>query len=158
MTRCKVWYLKIIEKKINYMSSCEKNHCFYLLYITCRIKKNFDSLWPIKRLSWLWLYGSWIYNYVYLCNQCLSPLKLWVSNPTHGEVYWIQHYVIKFVSDLPQVGGFLWVLRFPPNKTDRHDITEILLKVVLNTINQPINHKKKIEESGNEKSYETVMN
>jgi len=25
------------------------------------------------------------------------------------------------------------------NKTDRHDITEILLKVALNTMNQPIN-------------------
>ena len=24
------------------------------------------------------------------------------------------HYVIKFVSDLPQVSGFLWILRFPP--------------------------------------------
>jgi hypothetical protein len=33
------------------------------------------------------------------------------SNPVHGEVYSIQHYVIKFVSDLLQVGGFL---RFPP--------------------------------------------
>ena len=30
------------------------------------------------------------------------------SNPVHGEVYLIQHYVIKFVS------GFLRVLRFPP--------------------------------------------
>ena len=26
--------------------------------------------------SWFWSYGSWIYNY--LCNQFLSPLKLWV--------------------------------------------------------------------------------
>jgi len=26
----------------------------------------------------------------------------------------VQHYVIKVVSDLLQVGGFLWVLRFPP--------------------------------------------
>ena len=26
----------------------------------------------------------------------------------------IQHYVIKFVSDLRQVGGFLRVRRFPP--------------------------------------------
>jgi hypothetical protein len=26
------------------------------------------------------------------------------------------------------------------NKTDRHDITEILLKVALNTMNQPTNH------------------
>jgi hypothetical protein len=30
-------------------------------------------------LSWSWLYGSWIYNYLW--NQCLSPLKLWVWTP-----------------------------------------------------------------------------
>jgi hypothetical protein len=35
-------------------------------------------------------------------------------NSAHGEVYKIQHYVIKFVSDLRQVGGFLRVLWFPP--------------------------------------------
>ena len=29
------------------------------------------------------------------------------------EVYSLQHYVIKFVKDLRQVGGFLRVLRFP---------------------------------------------
>ena len=28
-------------------------------------------------------------------------------NPTRGKVYSIQHYVIKFVSDLRQVSGFL---------------------------------------------------
>jgi hypothetical protein len=28
------------------------------------------------------------------------------SNPVHDEVYWIQHYVIKFVSDLRQAGVF----------------------------------------------------
>ena len=44
------------------------------------------------------------------------------SNCVHGKVYSIQHYVIKFVSDLRQVGGFLWVLQF-------NDITEIVLKV-----------------------------
>ena len=33
-------------------------------------------------------------------------------NPTHGEVYSIQHYVIKVVSDLRQVSGFLQVF-FP---------------------------------------------
>ena len=47
----------------------------------------------------------------------------------------IQHYVIKVVIDLRQVGGFLRsTLLFSTNKTDRHDITEILLKVALNTI------------------------
>ena len=32
--------------------------------------------------------------------------KVASSNPVHGEVYSIQHYVIKFDSDLRQVGGF----------------------------------------------------
>jgi hypothetical protein len=36
------------------------------------------------------------------------------SNPVHSKVYSIQHYVIKFVSDLRQVGGFLQILRFLP--------------------------------------------
>ena len=69
-------------------------------------------------------------------------------------VFSIQHYVIKFVSDLRQVGGFLYTtlcdkvcqwlttdLWFSQgtsisstDKTDRHDITEILLNVALNTI------------------------
>jgi hypothetical protein len=61
--------------------------------------------------------------------------KIVSLNPTHGEVYSMHHYVIKFVSDLQQVSGF------PPGfpvsytiKTDCHDITEILLKVALSII------------------------
>jgi hypothetical protein len=45
-------------------------------------------------------------------------------------MYTIQHYVIKFVSDLQQV------VVSSTNKTDCHNIAEILLKVALNTINQ----------------------
>ena len=33
-------------------------------------------------------------------------------NSAHGDVYSIQHYMIKFVSDLQQVSGFLQVVRF----------------------------------------------
>jgi hypothetical protein len=45
--------------------------------------------------------------------------KVVSSNPTHDEVYSIQLYLIKFVSDLRQVGGFLRVLWFPkPNHTN----------------------------------------
>ena len=59
------------------------------------------------------------------------------SNPVHGEVYPIQHYVMKFIGDLQQISGFLRVLRLPPPiKHDCHVITEILLKMVLNTMNQ----------------------
>jgi hypothetical protein len=58
----------------------------------------------------------------------------------HGEVYPIQDYVIKFVSDLRQVGVFFpGTLVSTTNKTDRHDVTEIFLKVALNIINQPAN-------------------
>ena len=45
----------------------------------------------------------------------LNPLYGSISiKPRSGEVYSIQRYVIKFVRDLRQVGGFLRVLRFPP--------------------------------------------
>ena len=75
------------------------------------------------------MYGSWIYTKV------VGLITVYV------EVYPIQCYVIKFISDLRQVGGFPRVIRFSsPQKTDRHDITEILLKVALNTINH--NHKQ----------------
>ena len=56
-------------------------------------------------------------------------------NPAHGEVYSIQHYVIKFVNDLQQVGCFLQVFRVSStNKTDQsdhHDVSDILLKEAL---------------------------
>ena len=32
----------------------------------------------------------------------------------HTNIFSIQHYVIKIVSDLQQIGGFLRVFRFPP--------------------------------------------
>ena len=58
-------------------------------------------------------------------------------NSAYGEVYSIQHYLITFVSDLRQVGVFFsGTPVFPTNKTDRNDITEILLTVALNIINQ----------------------
>ena len=73
--------------------------------------------------SWPWSYGSWIY--IYLCNQCLSPLMLWVrisirERCTLAKGRW-------FSPGLPVSST---------NKTDRHDITEIVLKVALNTIKQ----------------------
>ena len=50
------------------------------------------------------------------------------------KVYSIQHYVMKFV----WLATGLWFFAGTPvsstNKTDRHNITEILLKVALNTI------------------------
>jgi hypothetical protein len=55
-------------------------------------------------------------------------------NPDHGEVHSIQHYKIKFVSDLQRVIGFLQVFWFPPSIK----LTEILSKVKWNTINHTL--------------------
>ena len=86
-------------------------------------------------LSWPWSYGSWIYNY--LCNWCLLPLiSLWCCNFESSSGRGVQHYVIKVVCNLRQVGVFFPGSPFSStNKSDCHNITEILLKVALNTIN-----------------------
>ena len=57
--------------------------------------------------------------------------KVVSSNIVHGDVFSIQHYVIKFVSDLVFYG-------YSTDKTDCHDIAEILLKMALNTITKPL--------------------
>ena len=73
-----------------------------------------------------WLYGSYIYNY--LCNQCLSARKLWVWIPliarcSQYSIMWLSLSVTWGRSLVFSVfSGFLH------NKTDCHDITEILLK------------------------------
>ena len=67
-----------------------------------------------------------------ITNQVVS------SNPVHGEVCSIQNNVIKVVSDLRQVWFFPGASVSSTNKTDCHNITEILLKVALNTINKTL--------------------
>ena len=60
------------------------------------------------------------------CIKYKAPIttKVVSSNPVQSEVNTIQHYLIKFVSDLRYVGGFLRELRIPfVNKTNRHNIT-----------------------------------
>ena len=59
------------------------------------------------------------------------------SSPAQKRVYSIQHYVIKFVSESWWFSSGTPV--FSTNKTHRHDITEILLKVALNIINPNTN-------------------
>ena len=91
-------------------------------------KSNFDfiQIWILniyiyiigKGLSWSWSYDSWIYNY--LCNQCLSPLRRDVLDTTLCDkvCQWL-------------VTGRWFSPVSSTNKTDCHDIAEILLKVAL---------------------------
>ena len=86
--------------------------------------------------SWPWSYGSWIYNY--LCNQCLSPLMLWVRITIRARCTTLCDKVCLWLT----TGQ--WFSPGPPvsstNKTDHHDITAVLLKVALNTIKQTNKH------------------
>ena len=91
-------------------------------------------LYCLEGPSWSWLYGSWIYNY--LCNQCLSSLKLWVRIRLRQGVLdtTLCHKVCQWLAT-----GRWFTPVSPSNNTDHHDIAEILSKVALNTINQPTN-------------------
>jgi hypothetical protein len=74
--------------------------------------------------SWSWSYGSWVYT------ECISPPTLWVRIPFRRGV--LDTIICDKVCH--------WLAADPgtpvsfTNKNDRHDITEIFLKVVLNTI------------------------
>ena len=74
------------------------DHIYFILSSRCSFNKTFNMTdkYEIKQL-------------VPITTKFMS------LSPNHGEVYSIQHYVINFVSDLRQVGGFLRVLRFPPS-------------------------------------------
>ena len=58
-------------------------------------------------------------------------------NPVYGDVCSMHHYVMKLVTCDKSVFS-------STNKTNCHDMTEILLKVALNTINQPTKHKCRV--------------
>ena len=77
----------------------------------------------------MWSYGSWIYNF--LCNQFLSPL-MWVRISIRARCTTLCIKVCQWL-----VTG-RWFSQGPlvssNNKTDRHYITEVLLKEALNTI------------------------
>jgi hypothetical protein len=118
------YYLSNITNKFHNFHICDNYFC--LNYFCC------ESTIILKGLSWPWSYGSWIYNYLY--NQCLSPLMLWVRISMRARCTTFCDKVCQWL-----VTG-RWFCPGPPvsstNKTDRHDITEILLKVALNTIKQ----------------------
>ena len=68
----------------------------------------------------------------FVCNQCLSPMKLWVRISIRARCTTLCNKVCQCLA----IGR--WFFPGTPfsftNKTDRHDITDILLKVALNII------------------------
>ena len=75
----------------------------FLIFLTCLIEF-VNTGWAVMVVIVWWLDLLPVQS-VPITTKVVS------SNSIHGEIYSIQHYVIKLVSDLRQVGGFL---RFPP--------------------------------------------
>ena len=102
---------------INYSNAFSFQYRQWMTYL------KFNKHWG-HRASWS--YGSCIYNY--LCNRCLPPIALWVrillmARCTRYNIIWWS---------LPVTCFSVYSSSFP-NKTERHNIAEILLKVTLDT-------------------------
>jgi len=80
-------------------------------------------------------YSCWIYNY--LCYQCLLPLILWVWISIRAMCTTLCDKVCQWL-----ITGQWFSPGSSTIKTDCYDITEILLKVVLNTIKQTNKYRK----------------
>ena len=78
----------------------------YDVYWYCQVKK--------KRMIMKILKKEWFISKQRIVEKRGEEETKSMSNAPVGVVYSIQHYMVKFVSDLRLVGGFLRVLRFPP--------------------------------------------
>ena len=108
-----------------FLSDTKISSTYYLLHFG-KYKRHLQ-----KGLSWPWSYGSWIYNY--LCNECISPLMLWVQISIRARCTTLCDKVCQRLA----IGRCF--SPGPPfystNKSDRYDIAELSLKVaLLNTI------------------------
>ena len=102
----------------------------------CSVSEDYRRLFVllifVERPSWLWSYGSWIYNC--LCSRCLSPLILWVWILIRARCTTLCDKICQWFptdqlfSPIPPVST--------PNKIYLHYITEICLKAALNTTKQ----------------------
>ena len=117
-----VKYLLLISKKsIGILQPLQKTKSFVITQIFIFFSSGSQK--PLRQLAHLSFFSIWIEIRWYgaFCKGVVVVVivvpittKVVSSNPVHGKVYSIQHYEIKFVSDLRQVSGFLRVLRFPP--------------------------------------------
>ena len=85
----------------------------------------------------LWCFFLWLFSLLYIWLFCCDVFSCEFFPHLTYDFILVAFFLfrIHFVSDLLQVDGFLRVLRFqPPINCQRHDITEILLKMTLNTI------------------------
>ena len=119
---------------------CRRAHVLFTLFVLLFGFVFLHIVYPMLPVSlhcpFFIVPSFWIYNY--LCNQFLSPLMLWVRISIRARCTTLCDKVCQWLA----TGR--WFFPGPSvsftNKTDCHDITEILLKVALNTIKQTLQY------------------
>ena len=112
---------KLISKLLKLFNANSKQYViyqvqypqWYLIYyqiVYLREARAFGCNLEIKGSSWSWWYGSCIYKY--LCNQCLSPLMLWVRTPfmamcTWCNIMWMASCYKLLISRFTELSGKL---------------------------------------------------
>jgi hypothetical protein len=127
-------YMNSLKNGINNMS--DNTHVRIKLYF-----EFYQGTFRVYSYSqWRTSYGSWIYNY--LCNQCISPLKLWVLITFMRGVLdtTLRNKACQWLATCWRFS--LGTPVSSTNKTYLHDVTGILLKVALNTITLSANTKR----------------
>ena len=113
--------------KTFWMFSYHFNRTNIYIYMTVNMAcqninvKNISHYWGP---SWPWSHGSWVYNY--LCNQCLSPLMLWVQISIRARCTILCDKVCQWLA----MGRWF----SPGPLVSCTNKTETLLKMALNTI------------------------
>jgi hypothetical protein len=80
---CRVFYVWPVSAGCSMFDQCMQGvpcltsvcRVFHVWPVSFALRSTLD-IYYMYTFKWSWLYGSLINNY--LCNQCLSPLKLWV--------------------------------------------------------------------------------
>ena len=105
---------------------------YFFLFLKCTFIKQYIQdvklgLWILPECSILHHFPIPLAVVTTLLAQWINPLRLlnvflapnffilganWILDQKSYFEAW--HYVIKYVSDLQQISGFLWILRFPP--------------------------------------------
>jgi hypothetical protein len=126
---------------ITKFASVKFGSCFWRFEISKQARKahkmlSFYLYIKLIQMSYTFFRGRWDHDRMvvgFITTYAISAYhhKRCEFESSSGEVYSIQYYVIKFVSDSRQVGGFLQVLQFPsPIKLTA------MIELGLNTINQ----------------------
>jgi len=106
---------------------CWVRHCLNIYFYTRLLFVKSPGNW----------YGPSVYIPLFKLHATVSPLTLWIRISIRARCTTLCDKVCQWLT----TGQ--WFSSGPPsssaNKTDRHDITELLLKVALNTIKQTKN-------------------